>query len=98
MQLIYRRKTQRILPEVKFPDSFSLSANEKHFSKMQESLMLIVEIVTPYVEKEREILDLGDNNIKLTKVPANMTNHFKPLDLTVNCSWKAFLKKKFTEW
>ena len=27
-----------------------------------------------------------------------MTNLFQPLDLTVNGSAKAFLKKKFTEW
>ena len=34
----------------------------------------------------------------MTRVPANMTNLFQPLDLTVNGSVKAFLKKKFTEW
>ena len=121
MQLIYGGKTQRSLPRVKFPDSFSLSVNENHFSNTQELLKLIDEIITPCVEKEREILDLGEqqqalliidvfsgqmtdpvieklrNNIKLTRVPANMTNLFQPLDLTVNGSGKAFLKKKFTE-
>ena len=89
---------------------------------MQESLKLIYEIITFYVEKERERIDLGEeqqalsiidvfsgqmtdpvieklkeSNIKLTMVPANMTNLFQPLDLTVNGSAKAFLKKKFTE-
>ena len=87
------------------------------------SLKLIDEIITPYVEKEREMLDLGEeqqalliidafpgqmtdpvfeklkeNNIKLTRVSANITNLFQPLDLTVTSSAKAFLKKKFTEW
>ena len=118
MQLIYGGKTQRSLPWVKLPDCFSLSANEKHFSNK-----LTDEIITPYVEKELEILDLGEqqqalliinvfsgqmtdpvieklkeNNIKLTRVPANLTNLFQPPDLTVNGSVKAFLKKKFTEW
>ena len=32
------------------------------------------------------------------RVPANMTNLFQPLDLTVNGSAKAFMKRKFTEW
>ena len=89
---------------------------------MQESLKLIYEIITSYVEQEREGIDLGEeqqalsiidvfsgqmtdpvieklkeSNIKLTMVPANMTNLFQPLDLTVNGSAKAFLKKKFTE-
>ena len=59
MQLIYGGKTERSFPKVKFPDSFSLSANEKHFSNTQESLKLIEEIITPYVEKERVMLDLG---------------------------------------
>ena len=117
MELIYGGKDQLSLPRVKFPDSFPLSANEKHFSNTQESLKLIDEIITPYVEKEHEMLDLGEeqqplliiyvfsgqmtdqfienlkeNNIKLTRVPANMRNLFQPLDLTVNGSAKAFFK------
>ena len=41
---------------------------------------------------------LKENNIKPTRIPANMTNLFQSLDLTVNDSGKAFIKKKFTEW
>ena len=95
--------------------------NEKHFSNTQESL--IYENITPYVEKEYEMLDLSEeqqtlliidvflgqmsdpvikkskeNNIKLTRVPRNTTNLFQLLDLTINGSAKAFLKKKFTKW
>ena len=117
MELIYGGKDQLSLPRVKFPDSFPLSANEKHFSNTQESVKLTGEIITPYVEKEHEMLDLGEeqqplliiyvfsgqmtdqfienlkeNNIKLTRVPANMRNLFQPLDLTVNGSAKAFFK------
>ena len=122
MQLIYGGKTQRSLLRMKFPHSFSLSGNKKHFSNTQESLKLIDEIIIPYDEKECGMLDLGEdqralliidvfsgqmidsvieklkeNNIKLTRVPANMANLFQPLDLTGNGSAKAFLKKKFTE-
>ena len=38
MQLIYGGKTLQSLPRFKFSDSFSLSANEKHFSNTSESL------------------------------------------------------------
>ena len=41
---------------------------------------------------------LQDNKILLVQVPANMTNIFQSLDLTVNGSFKALLKQKFTEW
>ena len=41
---------------------------------------------------------LAENFIKYVKVPANMTSLFQPLDLTVNGSAKAFMKKKITEW
>ena len=30
--------------------------------------------------------------------PANITNHFQPLDLTVNDLAKTFLKEKFGNW
>ena len=41
---------------------------------------------------------LRDNKILLVRVPANMTNIFQPLDLTVNGFFKALMKKKSTEW
>ena len=49
------------MPKVKFPDSFSLSVNEKRFSNTNESLKLIEDIITSYVEKERGKLGLSDN-------------------------------------
>ena len=61
MQLIYEGKTERSIPRVKFPNSFSLSTNEKHFSNTLESLKLLDEIVIPYIEKERANLQLPDN-------------------------------------
>ena len=61
MQLIYKGKTQRSFPRVNVPPSFSLSGNWKHFSNTQESLKLLDEIIIPYVEKEREALNLDKN-------------------------------------
>ena len=49
-------------------------------------------MTTPVTDK------LAENHMKYVKVPANLTNLFQPLDLTINRSAKAFMKKKFTEW
>ena len=62
MQLIYGRKTERSISRVKFLDSFSLSANEKHFSNTLESLKLLGEIVIPYVEKVLETFNCETTN------------------------------------
>ena len=59
MQLMYGSKTENSLQ--KFLDSFSLSTNEKQFSKIQESLKFIEEIIVPYFEKEGDMLNLREN-------------------------------------
>ena len=59
MQLIYGGKTLRSLPKFKFPGSFSLSANKKHWSNTTETIKLVDEILTPYLDKEREKLQLN---------------------------------------
>lgn len=41
---------------------------------------------------------LDSLNIKVAKVPANMTHFFQPLDLTVNGAAKNFMRKKFVTW
>lgn len=40
---------------------------------------------------------LKENNMKLTRVPVNMTNLFQLLELTINGFEKTFPKKKFAE-
>ena len=57
LQLIYGGKTRQSLPRFKFPESFSLSVNPKHFSNTEESIKIIEEIVVPYVNRQRERLD-----------------------------------------
>ena len=53
MQLIYGGKTKQSLPRFKFPESFSVSANLKHFSNNPESLKVIEETILPYVKQQR---------------------------------------------
>ena len=62
IQLIYGGKTSKSLPRVKFPPSFSLSVNSKHYSNETESIKVIEEILVPYIEEERKILDLADDH------------------------------------
>ena len=57
-QLIYKGKTKRSLPSVEFPEGFSLSYNESHWSNEKESLKLLKEIINPYVEKVKEEMGL----------------------------------------
>ena len=60
MQLIYGGKTKQSLPRgVRFPDSFSLSVNEKHYSNEKEVLNYLEEIINPYIIAERERLGVG---------------------------------------
>ena len=45
------------------------------------------------------VLDLyKESNIVVVLVPANMTNHLQPLDLTVNGYVKRFMRAKFNSW
>ena len=56
MQLIYGGKTNQSLPRLKFPESFSLSVNPKHYSNTLESIKIIDEIIIPYANAQHEIL------------------------------------------
>ena len=59
--------------------------------------LLIIDVFSGQVTKP--IIDkMTENNIKLVKVPANITRLFHSLDLTVNGAVKAYLKKRFTAW
>ena len=61
MQLIYGGKTSKSIPPVKFPETFSLSANPKHYSNEAEALKHLEEILIPYFEAERKNLGLPEN-------------------------------------
>lgn len=47
-------------------------------------------------QKTREKLET--NNVHVVIVPANCTDHFQPLDLSVNKAAKVFLRKQFSGW
>ena len=67
MQLIYKGKTNRSLPSVKFPAGFALTYNEKHWSNEKETLNFIQDILYPYIEdvKERLGLDVSQKSLLL---------------------------------
>ena len=66
MQIIYGGKTSRCLPSgVTFPSSFSLSYNPKHYSNEKEVLKHIDEVILPYVEGERDRLELPEQRALL---------------------------------
>ena len=56
LQLIYGGKTNQSLPCFKFPESFSLSMNPKHYSNTLESIKISDKVVIPYVSGHRETL------------------------------------------
>ena len=60
MQLIYRGKTKKCLPRFKFPEKFSLSYNETHYSNEKEACKFIEEILKPYIKQviERDNLPI----------------------------------------
>ena len=81
MQLIYGGKTNQSLPRFKFPESFSLSENPKHYSNTLESIKIIDEVKTPYVNSQREILSNPNEEALLTfdmfhgQITGEVTSH-----------------------
>ena len=67
IQLIYGGKTLQSLPKYRFPESFSLSVNEKHYSNTDESLKLFNEIIIPYINSKlvRSSRDIPDDQYAL---------------------------------
>ena len=67
MQLIYKGKTNSLLPSVKFPAGFALTYKEKHWSNEKETLNSIQDILCPYIKdvKERLGLDVSQKSLLL---------------------------------
>ena len=70
----------------------------KELSLPDEQKAILVFDVIKGQKTERVQHLIADNNCVCVFVPANMTNYFQPLDLTVNGPAKQFLKGKFQEW
>ena len=60
-QLIYTGKTAHSLPSVEFPNGFCLSYNPKHWSKEDETINLLENVVDPYFCQVREELGLQND-------------------------------------
>ena len=54
-------KTKKSHPRVKFPSSFSVSVNPKHYSTEEVAIKVLNEVIILYVTKERERLGLKKN-------------------------------------
>ena len=59
IQVIYKGKTTRCHPHFKFPTDWHITHSPKHWSTEQTMLQYVDNIITPYVERVREIL--GEN-------------------------------------
>ena len=73
-----------------------MNRNAKKLGAPNQNALIIMDVFTG--QMTGSVLEkLRGNKILLVRVPANMTNIFQPLDLTVNSSFKVLMKKKFTE-
>ena len=70
MQLIYGGKTNKCLPCFKFPEKFSLSYNETHYSNEKEACKFIEEILKPYIKQviERDNLPIDQTALVIMDV------------------------------
>ena len=110
-QLIYKGKTKQSLPKYTFPKDFEVIFNEKHWAnesvpyvddekvllglpKAQKTLLVYDVFKGHLTEKVNEIMAL--NNIVHELVPANMTNLFQPLDITVNRVAKDIVRRCYS--
>ena len=65
MQSLYGGKTNQSLPRFKFPDSFTLSVNKKHYSNTEESLKFFNEIIIPYIKSVQSSPDISADQYAL---------------------------------
>ena len=75
--LIYGGKTKQSLPRFKFPEAFTLSVNEKHYSNTAESLKLLNEVIIPYIESVR-----SSNNLPADHGRIHRSNDKRGFDFT----------------
>ena len=64
-QLIYTGKTERSLPNVKFPRGFCLAYNPKYWSNENETLRLTEDVLVPYIAKIKEEKSLPESQKSL---------------------------------
>ena len=57
LQLIYAGKTSRCHPKFKFPPEWHITHSQKHWSNEETMIQHVDNIILPYVERTREMLD-----------------------------------------
>ena len=88
-------KVIELLQEVIFP--FIASKKVEHGLAADQNALLIFDVFRAH--KTEMVLHLMEqNSCEVVFVPANMTHHFLPLDLTINGVAKKFLTTKVEEW
>ena len=65
VQLIYAGKTSRCLPKFKFPEEFSVTFTENHWSNTTASIAFFNEIIFPYLNKVKMDLGLPEEQFSL---------------------------------
>ena len=85
---------------LKFIDEIILQHVQKERAKLRcgnQKALLIFEVFRGQTT-DKVFKVFKDHHILVTKVPANMTYLFQPLDLTVNKAAKDYTKQKFSDW
>ena len=59
--MTYTSKTSRSLPTAKFPEGFKVGFNKVHWSNEEETLLLLKEVIFPYITKVKKKLKLPQN-------------------------------------
>lgn len=83
------------LEQIVFPYLLSKKV-ELGLGEHQKSLLIFDVFKAQITDRVEELLDA--NNCVYVLVPANMTHHFQPLDITINGMAKKFLNAKFSDW
>ena len=84
----------KLIKEVLLP---YIEDQRKQLGKPNQSVLLIMDVFRGQITDDVTSL-LTKHNVHVVLVPANMTQLFQPLDLTVNKHCKSFLKRLFSTW
>ena len=84
----------KLIKEVLLP---YIEDQRKQLGKPNQSVLLTMDVFRGQITNDVTSL-LTKHNVHVVLVPANMTQLFQPLDLTVNKHCKSFLKRLFSTW
>ena len=94
----YFSNTQESLKLIEDIISPDVREERKRLGRNSDQMALLIIDVFRGQMTEPVLNILKEYNLCIIKVPANMTDIFQPLDLTVNRSAKIVFKREFTQW